>query len=577
MEEGALSRADSRLLPLPHERVPVPDVYVEGRPTLILDRRTVRRTGKDAIMENLAAAEFMRDLARTIFGPQRLIKLISVHEGKFPVTFVTSDLQSALKRIKLRHPVAQMLAGAAISTHREKGDGCVSTLLLATSILSSCRSLLSAKTHPNVIIDGLQLAYERILTSSPRLVVRKRFDLAQAVETGISNSLAGKLSSSDHEFLLSLLIAAVRKVGISNLTSPDGVDVIDVKKVVGGSLEDSQLVDGITLTQEIPRESMPHRVENAKIALVQTELRLPNRKISRYHDYGYEFNSVQQFTAFEEAKRDYLEDLVSKVIECGANVVLVQKGVDEYLLDWFAAKGILVIRRFPPVEFQRVARALGGRMIPDPNIIGSQDLAYAKLVEERKIGDKTLIFITGCTAPATVDIILRGGVKWGLDDLERALKGAIKAAITLAKDPRLVWGGGAFEQQLAMDLIAYSSKLPDKKQLVLSAIAEALESLPAMLAETVGLKAYQTTASLRSKHARGEISAGVDIRRKRVARMSSLGVVDSLDVKLQVIKTAFEVAMTILRVDDFVLAHELTDAERHYVERIKKGKSNFDE
>lgn len=576
-EERALSRGNSRLLPLPHERVPVPDIYVEGKPTLILDRRTARRTGRDAIMENLAAAEFMRDLAKTIFGPQRLIKMISVHDGKFPVTFVTSDLQSALKRIKLRHPAAQLLAGAAISTHREKGDGCVSTLLLATSILSSCRSLLLAKTHPNVIIDGLQLAYQRILSSYPRLVIAKRYDSARAIEVGIRNSLAGKLSSTDHEFLSSLLIAAVRKVGVSNLTGPEGVDVIDLKKVVGGALEDSQLVDGIVLTQEIPRESMPHRVENARIALLQCELRLPNRKITRYQDYGFEFNSVEQFATFEESKREYLEGLVSKVIDSDANVVLVQEGVDDYLLDLFAARGTLVIRRFPPIEFQRVNRALGGRMIPNPRIMGSQDLAHAKLVEERKIGHKTLIFITGCTAPATVDIILRGSVKWALDDLERVMKGAIRAAITMAKNPRLVWGGGAFEQQLAMDLLSYSSKLPDKKQLVLRAIAEGFESIPAILAETVGLKPYAVATNLRNRHAKGEISAGVDPHGKRVTRMASLGVVDSLDVKLQVIKAAFEVAMTILRVDDFVLMHELTDAERHYVERVQKTSDSFND
>jgi len=208
-------------------------------------------------------------------------------------------------------------------------------------------------------------------------------------------------------------------------------------------------------------------------------------------------------------------------------------------------------------------------MIPDPSLLTSEDLGWAKLVEERKVGKDTLVFITGCKVPKTVDIVIRGANKRALDDVERVMKGAIKAAVTVAKDPRLVWGGGAFEQELAMKLYDYSEEIPDRRQLVIRAVAEAFESLPAMLAETVGLEAVDITAELRRRHSLGEASAGVDVNNNSIALMSSLGLLDSLDVKLQVIKSAFETAITILRVDEVLVGRDLPEPERAYVQRIK--------
>jgi chaperonin GroEL (HSP60 family) len=568
-EVNALKKVDSRLLPLKHERVPTPDIYLDGKPVLVLDRRTTRRTKADAITDNLAAVEFMRDLAKTIFGPRRLIKLVSSEEGKYPLSFITSDLQSVLKRIKIKHPAAQIIAGAGITAHREKGDGCVSTILLAASILQACKPLLKKKTHANQVIDGLSLAYHKVTNLAPKLAVAEMYDPQRVIENGIRNSLEGKLLSFDLDLISRLLWEAVRIVGIENLMGPDGTDIVDVKKSTGGSLTDSQVVDGIVLTQEIPSKEMPRRVEDAKIALIQGELRLPNKKINRYQDYSFEFDKPDRLSGFNRSNRSFLESLVAKILEVNANVILVQEGVDDFLFEYFAKRGILVIRRFPQVEFERVSRSLGAKMIPDPSLLTSEDLGWAKLVEERKVGKDTLVFITGCKVPKTVDIVIRGANKRTLDDVERVMKGAIKAAVTVAKDPRLVWGGGAFEQELAMKLYDYSEEIPDRRQLVIRAVAEAFESLPAMLAETVGLEAVDITAELRRRHSLGEASAGVDVNNNSIALMSSLGLLDSLDVKLQVIKSAFETAITILRADEVLVGRDLPEPERAYVQRIK--------
>lgn len=564
-----MKQVDSRRLPLAHEKIPRPEIYVDGKPVLVFDKRASRRTRADALTENLAAVEFMRDLARTVFGPQRLIKLVLDQESKYPVTYIGSDLYDVLKRIKLKHPAAQLVAGAAIATYREKGDGCVSTMLLTADILNKCKGLLRKRTHANQVIDGLSLAYQKALDLARQLVVTKKYDTLQVIEIAIRNALTGKLLFHDHQAISKLMIEAVRTVGAKNLAGPDGNDIIDAKKIAGGSLADSQVVDGIVLTQEIPHARMPRRVEGARIALIQGELRIPEKKIHRYQDYSFEFDTPQRLSNFERDKKAFLEGLATKILETNANVVLVQGGIDDFLFEYFADRGVLVIRRFPPVEFARVSRALGGNMVPNPELLTARDLAWADLVEERRTGKDKLIFVTGCKAPKTVDIIIRGPNMSALDALERVMKGAIKAGVAVANDPRLVWGGGAFEQELATGLYKYSEQIPDRRQLVIKAVAEAFESFPATLAETVGLKGLDITAELRHRHSLGETSAGLDINTSSVAKMSSLGLLDSLDIKLQVIQSAFEAAITILRIDDVILAPDLPDSERAYIQRIK--------
>ena len=564
-----MKQVDSRRLPLAHEKIPRPEIYVDGKPVLVFDKRASRRTRADALTENLAAVEFMRDLAKTVFGPQRLIKLVLDQESKYPVTYIGSDLYDVLKRIKLKHPAAQLVAGAAIATYREKGDGCVSTMLLTADILNKCKGLLRKRTHANQVIDGLSLAYQKAMDLARQLVVTKKYDTLQVIEIAIRNALTGKLLFHDHQAISKLMIEAVRTVGAKNLAGPDGNDIIDAKKIAGGSLADSQVVDGIVLTQEIPHARMPRRVEGARIALIQGELRIPEKKIHRYQDYSFEFDTPQRLSNFERDKKAFLEGLATKILETNANVVLVQGGIDDFLFEYFADRGVLVIRRFPPVEFARVSRALGGNMVPNPELLTARDLAWADLVEERRTGKDKLIFVTGCKAPKTVDIIIRGPNMSALDAVERVMKGAIKAGVAVANDPRLVWGGGAFEQELATGLYKYSEQIPDRRQLVIKAVAEAFESFPATLAETVGLKGLDITAELRHRHSLGETSAGVDINTSSVAKMSSLGLLDSLDIKLQVIQSAFEAAITILRIDDVILAPDLPDSERAYIQRIK--------
>ncbi|MEM1787935.1 MAG: TCP-1/cpn60 chaperonin family protein, partial [Pyrobaculum sp.] len=118
-----------------------------------------------------------------------------------------------------------------------------------------------------------------------------------------------------------------------------------------------------------------------------------------------------------------------------------------------------------------------------------------------------------------------------------------------------------------------------KEQLAALKFADALEFIPTVLALTAGLDPVDAIAELRRRHDNGELSAGIDVLGGKITDMAALNVWDPLLVKKQVIKSATEAAIMILRIDDIIAAGAPKKEEKKGKkgeEEEKGGESNFD-
>jgi len=557
-------KLDSRRRPLRYERIPVPE------PDRVLRKGSTRKTGRDALRENILVAKSMVEFVKTLLGPRRRSKIVLSENGRDTLTFVTTDLKTILKRVRVLHPVAQLMAGAAFSVFQEKGDGSVSTVILAGKILEECEKLVAEGIHPNIIRDGLILCYKKVTQTWDRLSFNPQLNPTEIIRSTVHNALTGKLPCQDREHIATLVSEATKVLGLKTLSSHEGRDIIEVKKITGKSLKDSFLVDGLVLYREMSNVNMPKRIENARIALIKGELRIPSKKITRYQDYRFEFNTVEQFRNFRDAKLKYLKSITDKILNSGANVIMLERGVDDFVLDYLAEKNILLVRRFPHPEVVRVAKATGAFAVASLDDMDPSCLGWADIVEHEKIIGRPLLIIKGCKNPKTIDIVLRGVSRYLLDDVERIIKGTVLVARTLVKEPRLVWGGGAFEEEIALALNEYAPKIADKRQLVVKAVAKAFESIPLLLGKSAGMDEIDVITKLRAKHSRGEPSIGIDVVNSQLADMNKLKVFDSLAVKKHVIKAAFETALAIVRVDDNIKCRELPEPEKYYAKRMAK-------
>lgn len=77
----------------------------------------------------------------------------------------------------------------------------------------------------------------------------------------------------------------------------------------------------------------------------------------------------------------------------------------------------------------------------------------------------------------------------------------------------IIAGGGAPEIELSLQLMEYANTLLGTEQYCFRAFAEALEIIPFTLAENAGLNPIATVTELRNRHAEGEITAGINVRK----------------------------------------------------------------
>jgi len=244
-------------------------------------------------------------------------------------------------------------------------------------------------------------------------------------------------------------------------------------------------------------------------------------------------------------------------VQAGANVVFCQKGIDDLAQYYLAKAGVLAVRRVKKSDLEKLARATGAKILTDLRDIKPEDLGEAKLVEERKVGDEKMVFVTGCKNPRAVTILVRGGTEHVVEEIARGIEDAVRVVACALEDGRVVAGAGAPEIEMSLRIREWAPTLGGREQLAAEAFAAALEIIPRTLAENAGLDPIDILVELKAAHEKGQKYSGVDIETGKVVDMKERGVLEPLRVKKHAIESATEVAVMILRIDDVIAAKGL--------------------
>ncbi len=538
-------------------------------PVLILKEGTQRTVGRDALRANIMAARALAEVLKTSLGPRGLDKMLVDSFGDITVT---NDGATIVKEMEVQHPAAKLLVEVAKAQDAEVGDGTTSAVVFAGTLLEKAEELLEQNIHPTIIIEGYTKAMKEALRILEEIAVKvdpmDRTTLRKIVDTAISSKYIGR--GTIGEKLAEIAINAALTVAERK---PDGtfdfrIDDVKIEKKKGGSVDDTQLVYGIVLDKEVVHPGMPRRVENAKIALIDAPLEVEKPEITA----KINITSPDLIKAFLDEEARILKEMVEKIASTGANVVICQKGIDEVAQHFLAKKGILAVRRVKRSDMEKLERATGGKIVSSVRDLKPEDLGYAELVEERRVGNDKMVFVEGCKNPKAVTILVRGANDMILDEVERSLKDALNVLRNVMRVPKILPGGGAVEVELALRLREYAAKIGGKEQLAIEKFADALEEIPMILAETAGMDPLEALMKLRQLHSEGKIFAGIDVVNGKVVEdMTKINVVEPLIVKTNVIKSATEAATTILKIDDIISASPLKKEEKEK----EKGKSSF--
>ncbi len=527
-----------------------------GQPILILPEGTLRQTGKDAQKNNIAAAKAVADAIRTTLGPRGMDKMLVDSIGDI---VITNDGVTILEEMEIEHPAAKMMVEVAKTQNEEVGDGTTTAVVIAGELLKNAEKLLDQNIHPTVITKGYNEAKEIALKTLEKIAVPVSLKDEEILKKIALTAMTGKAMEKRSPKIAELVVEAV-KIVAKEENGKIKIDKDTIKRVKkhGASVEETELIRGIVIDKEVVHPGMPKKIENAKIALLDTALEVKETET----DAEIRITSPEQLKAFVEEEQRMLKEMVDKIVKVGANVVFCQKGIDDLAQHYLAKAGILAVRRVKKSDMEALAKATGGRIVTNLEDLSEKDLGYAKIVEERKLAGEAMVFVRECKDPKAVTILVRGSTEHVTDEVDRAVEDAIGAVVSAIEVGKVVPGAGAPEIEIAKELRKEMKKFSGKEQLAVLAFAEAVEIIPKTLAENAGLDPIEITAELRAAHEKGKVNYGIDVVDGKIKDVLESGIVEPLKVKTQALKSAAEAAEMILRIDDVIAAKRIEESSK---------------
>uniref|UniRef100_A0A2P2HXH7 T-complex protein 1 subunit delta n=1 Tax=Hirondellea gigas TaxID=1518452 RepID=A0A2P2HXH7_9CRUS len=500
---------------------------------------------------NIVAAKAVADAIKTSLGPRGMDKMIQDSKGEVTIT---NDGATILKQMKVLHPAAKMLVELSKAQDAEAGDGTTSVVILAGALLEASQKLLSRGIHPSRISDALLHFSTYALTVLEDMAIPVDLSDRNALLHSATTALNSKVVHEHCGLLAPMAVDAVcRLVDPAKDTNVDLNDIKIVKKL-GETVEDSKLIDGIIFTQKTEAFGGPNKMEKAKIGLIQFCISPPKTDMDNtviVRDYSAMDRILRE-------ERQYILNITKKIKAAGCNVLLVQKsilrtGVSDLALHLLAKQKIMVVKDIEREDIEFVCKAIGCRPVASLDHFTPEVLGTAELAEEIRAGSSKLVMVTGVQNPGrAVSILLRGSNRQVLEEAERSMHDALCVIRCLVKKRFLVPGGGAPEAELAVKVSSYGQTLQGMDAYCFRVFAEALEVIPSILAENAGLSPISTVTELRSRHAKGETNAGINVRKGWISNIVEENVLQPLLVTSSAVTLAAECVRSILKIDDIV-------------------------
>jgi len=448
------------------------------------------------------------DLVRTTLGPRGMNKGIV----KGANTIFTNDGSTIINALPSNNPIIELFKNLAKSQEEAIGDGTTTATIIAGQLLNNALQLINKGIHPTLIINGYNIA---------KVEAMKFLD--ENKEPGdkdkiIKTAFGTKISPNVIEHFKKLL---------KNVKDYENLKIhkINNQDPLLSELFKGYVFEGFTLN-----DRMKKKVEGKIVVLdYKTHVEAGNFNISQVD----ELKKINQYD--REYKKEIVDKLVEKKIAC-IFYTDTSPEFESYLTEK-EITGIVVYKRD---DLDGICKALNLMATSDINNIFETE-GKIKYVKPKRIyisGENETLIINGPTAQT-------------LDEIERAVMDVVSL---LKHEIDMVVGAGAIEIELAAHLEEVAKKVGGKEQLAINGFAEAIESIPLIIAENSGLDAIQILTGLKAIH-QNDKNQGVDIV-KGISDARERGIFDPVLVKIHAISSATDVSTLILKTDKLLKGEE---------------------
>lgn len=419
-----------------------------GRPYIILREQEKKRRvkGLEAVRANLSAAMSVASLLRTSLGPKGMDKMIVGPDGDM---IITNDGATIVEKMEIVHPIARLMVELSKAQDDEIGDGTTGVVVLAGLLMEQAMRLLDRGVHPLKIASGFERAADSLVNHLNDLVVRSQPNDRESLMKAAVTSLGSKVVSKHKKQLAEVTVDAVLRVA-DEARRDVNFDLIKIVGKTGLSIENTELVNGILIDKGFSHPQMDKLVNNAKIAIVTCPFEPPKPKTK----YNLNVTNAEDYRALYKKEQEYFVDMVQKVKESGADVVMCQWGFDDEANHLLYRSGLKAVRWVSGTDIELLALATGAKIVPRFEELHPQKLGFAGRVEELCFGTQqtSMISVRDLSAAKAVTILVRGGSATIVDEARRSIHDALCVVRNLFKDSRVVLGGGSTELNCSIKL-----------------------------------------------------------------------------------------------------------------------------
>jgi T-complex protein 1 subunit theta len=462
--------------------------------------------------------------------------------------FVTSDAATIIREVEVHHPAAKMIAMAAKMQESEVGDGTNFVISFAGELMQQAESLIKMGLHPSEILIGYEKGAKKAMELLETLTCHTVDNVGDRVE--IQKCIKSAIASKQYglENFLSGLIAEASLYAMPNDHRKFNVDSVRVQKILGGTIMDSKVIHGMVVTRG--SETTIHEIKNAKIAVFNTSIEMQQGETKG----TVLLKSADDLMNYTRGEEDQFEGFIKGLAEAGVNVVIGSGSISELALHFFEKYKMFVLKLMSKWELKRIAKSVGAVAVVKLGTPTPEELGFADEVSVKEISStKVTIFRRDQDENKLATIVLRGSTNSLREDAERAIDDGVNTVKSLVKDARLVAGGGATEIHMASLITAFAKTQPGLDQYAIEKFGQAFEVIPRTLSENAGLRAEEIIAKLYAETGKSK-TAGIDVSDGNVKDMKDAYILDCMETKSWAIKLAIDAVLTILRVDQIIMA-----------------------
>ncbi|KAG0250508.1 1-phosphatidylinositol-3-phosphate 5-kinase, partial [Mortierella polycephala] len=239
----------------------------------------------------------------------------------------------------------------------------------------------------------------------------------------------------------------------------DVMQVVKIKKIPGGTAQDTLYINGVVCTKNLAHKQMSRALQNPRILILKFAL--------EYQRVENHFISLEPIVSQE---REYLQHLVARIVALSPHIIIVEKTVSRLALELLLKHNVAVAYNVKPEVTDAIAHSTGADII----------LSFDKLVKEPRLGTcglfevktfvhelipnkrKSYMFFQDCPGNLFCSLVLRGGSLETLNRIKKVVRLMVWVSYNLKLETSLM------NNQFAMTSAVSESRLAEEEKVEFS-------------------------------------------------------------------------------------------------------------